>query len=232
MVYKKQHINMKKILFFVLLLTLNSLNNIAISQTLNWATLDSSKQIMNANFSLDYSVSYGIGYGYKLNTNLPIVLNANFSLPSGENPFDDFKTKIGSQICLVNKSNFVASVSLFGIYRKYQTELVTLQNFGSDIKGTFGYYKTRWFTAAEVGFDKAIVTHMKHTQKYRDEIYFDVKNGWYEPSTGGNFYYGLQEGYSFKKVDMTMNLGKVISQDFKTSPFLPFYIYLGINYRI
>ena len=129
---------------------------------------------MNASFGLDHSVSYGVGYGYKLNTERPIVLNANFSLPAGENPFDDLKTKIGGQICLVNKSNFVGSISILGIYRKYQTQLVRLQNFGSDIKGTFGFYKLSWYTSAEIGFDKAIVTHFKHTQKYRNEIYADV----------------------------------------------------------
>lgn len=232
MVCNQKHVKMKKIVFAVLLLTLTSRYNTVISQTLNWIRLDSTQHILNTSFALDYSVSYGVGYGYKLNTKLPVVLNVNFSVPSGENMFDDFKTKIGGQVCLLNRSNFVGSISVLGIYRKYQTQLVRLQNFGSDIKGTFGYYKKGWFTAAEVGFDKAIVTHFKHSQKYKDEIYANVVDGWYEPATGGNFYYGLQGGYSFKKVDLTINIGKVVSQDFKTSPFLPFYLNFGINYRI
>jgi hypothetical protein len=223
---------MKKILLIVLSLTITSLYNTALSQTLNWKTLDNTKHIINANFGLDYSVSYGIGYGYKLNTKLPIILSSNFSMPAGENLLDDFKNKIGGQICLLNKSNFIGSISIYGIYRKYQTQLVRLKNFGSDIKGTFGYYKPRWFTSAEIGFDKAIVTHFKHTQKYKDEIYADVVDGWYEPATGGNFYYGLQGGYSFKKIDIALNMGKVVAQDFKTSPSLPFYLKLGVNYRI
>lgn len=223
---------MKKILFIALLLTLISLNNTAFSQTLNWTALDSAKHILNASFGLDHSVSHGIGYGNKLNTKLPIVLNANFSLPAGENTFDDFKTKLGGQICLVNKSNFVGSISIFGIYRKHQTQLVRLQNFGNEMKGTFGFYKSRWFTSVEIGFDNAIVTHFKHTKKYKDEIYADVVDGWYQPATGGNFYYGLQAGYSFKNADITINLGKAVSQDFKTSPFLPFYLNLGFNYRL
>jgi hypothetical protein len=167
-----------------------------------------------------------------MNTKLPIVLNAKLSLPAGENLVDDLKTKLGGQICLLNKSHFVSSISIFGIYRKYQTPLVRLQNFGSDMKVTFGYTKKRWFIAAETGFDKAIVTHFKHSQKFKDEIYHDVVDGWYEPATGGNFYYGLQGGYSYKKTDFTLTIGKVVSQDFKTSPFLPFYLNLGINYRI
>lgn len=223
---------MKKIPFIPLLLILTFNFSSVYSQTINWARLDSSKHIINANFGLDYSVSKGLAYAYKLNTKLPIVLSTNFSNPFGEKSFDDLKTKIGGQIGLLNKSNWVVSISVFGIYRKYQTNLVRLQNFGSETKGTIGYYRKKWFLATEIGFDKAIVTHFKHTQKYRDEIYSEVLNGWYEPSTGGNFYYGLSGGYSFKKFDITLDLGKVISQDFKTSPFLPFYLKLGINYRI
>lgn len=201
------------------------------AQTLNWKTLDSTEHIFNVNFGLDYSVSYGLSYGYKLNTKLPIVLNANFSMPSGNTLFDDFKTKIGGQVRLFNKSNFIGAVSIYGVYRKSQTNLVSLQNFGSDMKGTIGYYKPKWFVATEVGFDKAIVTHFKHSQQFRDEIYADVVDGWYEPATGGNFYYGLQAGKSFKRADITLNLGKVISQDFKTSPLLPYYVNLGYNFR-
>jgi len=222
---------MKTLTTIYLLLILTFHFSTSIAQTLNWKALDSSQHIINANLGFDYSLSFGVGYAYKLNTKLPIVLNADFSMPSGEKAFDDFKSKIGGQICLLNKSNFVGSISIFGIYRKYQTNLVRLQNFGSDMKGTFGYYKPKWFVAAEVGFDKAIVTHFKHSQKFKDEIYVNVVDGWYEPATGGNFYYGLSTGYSFKKADITVNLGKVISQDFKTSPLLPFYLNLGYNYR-
>ena len=202
------------------------------AQTINWNTMGTTKHIINANFGLDYSLSYGLGYGYKLDTKLPIVINANVSMPSGETPSDDFKTKIGGQIQLLKRSNFMGALAIYGIYRKHETELVRLRNFGSEMKGTFGYYKSKWFVAAEAGFDKAIITHFKHAPKYKDEIYADILDGWYEPATGGNVYYGLQGGYSFKKLDMTINIGKVVSQDFKTSPLLPFYVNLGINYRI
>ncbi len=220
---------MKKIKFLGLLVILIAQYSNTNAQMLNWKALDSTKHILNANFGLDYSVSYGLGYGYKLNTKLPIVLNAIFSMPSGKSMFDDFKTKIGGQVRLFNKFNFAGSVSIYGVYRKHQTNLVRLQNFGSDMKGVIGFYKPKWFVAVEVGFDKAIVTHFKHSQKYKDEVYADVVDGWYEPATGGNFYYGLQVGKSFKRADITFNLGKVISQDFKTSPFLPYYINLGYN---
>ena len=223
---------MKNLKLSILSLILLFCSHTSIAQSLNWKTLLNTKHIINLNFGLDYSVAYGIGYGYKLNTKIPIVLHANVSIPAGKKVLDDFKTKIGGQICLLDKANFVGSVSIDAIYRKHLNNFVRLQNFGSDIKGTFGYYKTKWFVAAEIGFDKEIVTHFKHSKAFKDEIYADVVDGWYEPSTGGNFYYGLSTGYSLKKIDVTLNLGRVISQDFKTATLLPFYLNLGLNYKL
>lgn len=223
---------MTKKLIIVLLLTISSLYNTVISQTLNWSTIENSKHIISAGIGWDYSLTYSVGYGHKLNSKIPIVLHLNLSAPLGDKAFDDFKTKIGGQVCLFNKSNFMGSVSVFGIYRRYQNELVQIQNFGSELKGTFGYYKPKWFLASEIGFDKAIVSHFKHSKTYRENIFSDVKDGWYEPATGGNFYYGIQTGYSFKKSDLTLTIDKIITQDFKTTPTVPFYIMLGYNKRI
>ncbi|WP_100615265.1 hypothetical protein [Confluentibacter citreus] len=202
------------------------------SQTLNWNSLDSTKHIVNVGIGWDYSLYYSLGYAYKVDTNTPFILHANFSIPSGETLLDDFKTKIGVQVILLNKPNLKGALSLNGIYRRYENPLVRLQNFGSEFKGSFGYYKPRWFVAGEVGFDKAIVTHFKHSQSYREIIYQDVKDGWYEPTTGGHFLYGIQSGYSFKKSDITLNIGFVTTQDFKTTPLIPYYLMFGYNYKI
>ena len=101
-------------------------------------------------------------------------------------------------------------------------------NFGSDLSATAGYYKPKWLVAGEFGFDKALVTHFKHTNAFR-ENFPEVKDGWYQPATGGNFYYGVQAGYSFGANDITLNAGKVIQQDFKTEPTIPFYVQIGYN---
>jgi hypothetical protein len=202
------------------------------AQTLNWASLDNTKHIANVNLGIDYSVSYGIGYGYKLNTKLPIVLNVHFSKPAGENQLDDFKTKIGGQTRFYTINNFHFSASVYGIYRRYENSSVRMQNFGSEMTGIIGYYKPKWFVAGEFGFDKAIVTHFKHSQEYKDNVYSEVIDGWYQPSTGGNFSCGLQTGISFKRSDITLKGGYLNTQDFKSTPTLPLYFQLGYNYKI
>ncbi|MEM7484594.1 MAG: hypothetical protein AAF348_05235 [Bacteroidota bacterium] len=204
----------------------------SIAQTVNWETLENSNHIISVGIGWDYSFSYNLGYAYQLKVKTPLLLTANFSIPSGETLLDDFKTKIGAQVLLLDKDNLKGTVVLNGIYRRYENPLVRLHNFGSEFKVTFGYYKSRWFAAGEVGFDKAIVTHFKHSEIFKETIFPDVEDGWYEPATGGNFNYGLLTGYSFKKSDLTFNLGMSITQDFRTTPSIPLYLMLGYNYRL
>lgn len=201
------------------------------AQVLNWASLrKDQKHIININAAADYALTYGAGYGYQLKSKLPVVLSASYSFPSGGNISDDFKTKIGGQTRWLKTGDFYFSAKLQGIFRRFENSYARLLNFGSDMSATAGYYKHRWFVSGELGFDKAIVTHFKHFDSYKAN-FPGVKDGWYDPSTGGNLYYGLQTGYSFKKKDVYLKAGKLTEQDFRSSPMLPFYAELGINIK-
>ena len=215
-----------KILALLLFISLNGY-----SQTINWSRLQKEdRHIVSVNAGLEYSLVAGLGYGYQLKTKMPVVLTADFSMPFGENLLDDHKAKLGAtfKFAKIGDVHFTGKVQ--GIFRRYESDFVRMVNFGSDVAATAGYYKKKWFVAGEIGFDKAIVTNFKHSQLYKD-VYPNVQDGWYEPATGGNFYYGLQSGLSFKRSDLTLKLGKVVTQDFKTTPGIPFYIQLGYSFR-
>ncbi|GAA4462588.1 hypothetical protein GCM10023189_39450 [Nibrella saemangeumensis] len=216
----------------ILVLALTCLFSSAQAQTINWGSLKAeNKQLITVNAGLEYGAVYGIGYGYKINNRLfPIIATVEYSAPTGDKPYDDFKTKIGGQIRWVKLNNFQFSTKLHGVFRSYQNELVRMLNFGSDLSGIAGYYRPNWFVAGELGFDKAIVTHFDHSQAYREQ-YPGVVDGWYEPATGGNLYYGLQTGVSFRRHDISVRAGKLLRQDFKTAPMLPFYGQLGYTIR-
>ena len=202
------------------------------AQTINWASLqEQNTHIINTNIGMEYGVIYGAGYGYQIKNRLfPIVANIEYFFPSGNKVFDDFKVKIGGHIRWIEYRNFQFSTKIQGLFRRYENDLVRIMNFGSDMAGVVGYCRPKWFVAGEVGFDKAIVTNFKHAQQYQDQ-YPGVVDGWYEPATGGNFYYGLQAGYSIRKYDIHIKGGNIITQDFKTKPMLPFYLQLGCNLR-
>ena len=201
------------------------------SQTFNWNNFNKDREhIVNVNVSADHALTYGFGYNYKLRSKLPIILNAGYSFPSGANITDDFKTRIGAQIDWFHTGNLHFITKVQGVFRRYQNDYARLLNFGSDLSGTIGYYKSKWFVAGEIGFDKAIVTHFKHSELYKQN-FPGIKDGWYEPSTGGNFYYGIQAGLSGKKIDVYLRAGKLIEQDFRTSPMLPIYGELGLSIK-
>jgi hypothetical protein len=143
---------------------------------------------------------------------------------------DDFKTRLGGNMHWISYRDFRFSTNLYAVFRRYQNDFVRLANFGCDLSGTIGYYRKKWFAATDFGFDKAIVTHFKHSEIYKSQ-FPGVVNGWYDPATGGNFYYGLQAGCSFGKNDMWIKAGKTISQDFKTKPVVPMYGQLGYNLK-
>jgi hypothetical protein len=221
---------MKNIIIVSAISFLFSINFIS-AQNINWRSFtEDQKQIANLNVGFDNSFSIGAAYGYKLNTNLfPVLFNFEYSSPFGNKLFDDFKTKFGAQAEVYKINNFSATVKVNGIFRRNQSPLVRLANFGSEFTGIIGYYRTKWYAAAEFGFDKAIATHIKNSAIMK-EYYPAVQDGWYVP-TGGNFFYGLQLGYSFKSSDISVKIGKTIAQDFKSTAALPVYFQLGFNKR-
>lgn len=221
--------NLTTLLFVIIIF---SLSIRGFSQSFNWTSLKTEqKHITHINVGWDYGLVYGAGYSYQLKFKMPVLLNVSYSFPSGGKLFDDFKTKIGGHVRLYSIENFQLSASVHGIYRRYENPLVYIQNFGSEMTGVIGYYKSKWFVAGEVGFDKAIVTHFKHSKLFKDNIYANAKDGWYEPATGGSFHYGVQTGVSFKSHDIYLKIGKVMSQDFKTTLLIPYYAQLGYNYK-
>lgn len=205
--------------------------NISFAQNVNWKNLQpSQKHIISLNAGFDHGTVVGVGYGYKLNTKIPLILNLEYSMPFGDKVFDDFKTKIGGQLNIVRANNLFATVKAYGIVRRFENELARMLNFGSEFYATAGFYKNKWYAAGELGFDKAIVTHIKHSDLAK-EYNPEIQSGWYIP-TGGNFMYGLQGGFSFKNNDVYAKIGRTVSQDFKTRTLVLYYFQVGWNVKM
>jgi hypothetical protein len=220
---------MKKIL---LLLPVILLHQTVQAQSLNWARLENGPtHLVSLQAGWEDALVLGASYGYRLPSRLPVVLSARYSFPSGQQLLDDFKLQAGAQIRFYHTGNFQWSAQANAIYRRYQNPLVRLQNAGAELIATAGYYRPRWFAAGSFGFDRAIATHFKHSDSFRDNIFSSVQDGW-QYGTGGHFRYGIQAGYSFAQHDISFQLGKVIAQDFKTSPLIPYYVQLAYQLRI
>ena len=221
---------MKQVKLFALVTLASVCFTSAAAQNINWRSLQpGQKHIINLNAALDNSTSIGIGYGYHFNTKMPLVLSAQYSMPFGNNVFDDFKTKLGAQLNVLELQNVLVTLHAYGIIRRYENSLASMFNFGSEFATTVGYYKKTWWIAGDFGFDKAIVTNIKHSEIMK-EYNPGIQSGWYIP-TGGNFIYGLQGGYSFSKSDVSLKISSTMAQDFNTKPMVPYYAQVGWNWR-
>ncbi len=203
----------------------------ACAQNINWQAFKSEqKNLVYLQTGWDYSVNFGAGYGRKFDTKLfPVMVNIEYSFPAGKRLFDDFKVRIGGQVEVVRLGGFSATAKVYAPIRRYENGLVTLFNFGGEFSGVVGFYRQKWFVAGELGFDKAIATHVKHSQRAL-ENYGGLQSGWYVP-TGGNWFYGLQTGFSFGANDITLKAGKVTNQGWKTEPFIPYFAQVAYQRR-
>lgn len=203
------------------------------AQVINWeATSQQDRNLVHVNIGAEYGLVAGGGYHRLLAMKSnPVWVGGEFTLPSGNQLKDDFKARLGAQIRVFSVKKFQFSARVQAIARRYHNQSVRLFNIGTELAGTFGYYRKKWFAGIESGFDKAIVINFKHSKWFKENIYAKVQDGWYEPATGGNFYYGLQGSYSLKKADITIKAGRMLQQDFTSQPLIPFYGQLGVNFR-
>lgn len=202
----------------------------ACAQTINWqAYKPEQKHSLYFQTGWDYSVNFGAGYAFKFDTKWPILANIEYSFPAGERLFDDFKVRIGGQVEVIRKGGFSATAKIYSPIRRYENSMATFFSFGGEVSGVVGFYRQKWFVAGELGFDKAIATHIKHSERALD-YYSGLQNGWYVP-TGGNWFYGLQTGFSFHANDISLKAGKLVSQGFKNAPFIPYFAQLAYQRR-
>ena len=215
--------------FLITLLFIIVFATLAKAQVINWRSFEAQQRMATLNAGLDYGLTYGAAYAHRLNTRVPMALTMDVSIPSGHRLPDDFKVRMGLQVEVLRVGNLSATLKVNGVFRRFENTGARLLNWGGEFGGIVGYYKPGWFIAGEAGFDKAIVTHVQHAGSVLDNTP-GLRSGWYIP-TGGNFQYGLQAGVSLGKTDLTLRAGRLLQQDFKTSPLLPLYVQLGANRR-
>lgn len=201
--------------------------SVSYAQNFNWSSLEEDqKQMAYINFGFDYGVTAQFGYAHKADIFTPVIISFDYSMPMGKDLVDDFKMRLGFQKVVFQKNNFMLTTKVYGNFRRHQTQLVRMMSFGSEISGVVGYYKSRWHLAMEVGFDKAIATHLKQGAEMK-ENYGGIQDGWFVP-TGGNLFCGLQTSKTLGKTkELSLRLGILDAQFDDEDPLLPIYLQLG-----
>jgi len=223
---------MKNRFFLILFLTVFS-SHVVIGQIYNWESItDSTKHIVGASLGWEYTAVVGVNYSYKPSLKLPVFVQTGISIPFGKNVIDDLKSNIGLSGKMYRKKSFHSILSLNAIYKRYASELVKLNQVGLDIKTVNGFYKSKWFVAAEFGLELGLSTHFKHSETYKQNIYADVQDGWYKPLSAGIMNFGVQTGYSFKQSDLIFRIGYYKTISSSVNVLIPYYMTLGYNLKI
>jgi hypothetical protein len=155
----------------------------------------------------------------------------DYSSPMGENLLDDFKLRLGGQVEVLHLDGFSATVRVLSSLRRYENQMVRIVSFGADLGLVAGYYSRTWHAAGEFGFDKSIVSHLKHSDIMRSN-FPGIRDGWFMPS-GGHYYYGIQAGKTLGETyALTLRVGVTDAQFDDKDALVPYYVQLGVGMRL
>lgn len=215
-------------IFIVLVLLLTFKVGMVNAQGIKWSEVtEGKKHFVTLNLGADYSTYYGLNYGYSIsNKFLPLIIDAEFDVPFGEDAFDDWDARVGLQAQIWNHNNLWWSAKASVTTKKFESEVASLLNFGSSFSTLFGYQKPKWGIAAEIAYERSEVTKIEN--RLLKDYYPEITDGWYN-SAGGNFKFGLQANTSIKSTNLFLHLGKAFGQNFEDNPTLPFYAKVGIS---
>jgi hypothetical protein len=183
---------------------------------------------VHVTFGLDPALVTSVGYGHVIRVfDHDLLFVGDYGVAAARMDTRDFRVRVGTQTSLVRWGSLHLTGSATFITRGTENSIYHGLNFGSDFTGTFGTYRQGWFAAGEFGFDKAIVTHLTHTDWYRTYFYPDAKDGWYIDA-GGTFHYGLAGGVSFGRTDLIGRFGWRRTEDFNEL-MPPIYVSAGME---
>lgn len=139
----------------------------------------------------------------------------------------DFRVRFQVLTTLVRWRSLYLNGSIVANTRGTENSVYRGINFGSDLTATAGVYRPRWFAAGDFGFDKAVITHVEHSDWYRRVFYPEARDGWYLDA-GGTYHYGIAGGITMGRTELTGRVGFLRTEDFNDlTP--PVYAALGVG---
>ena len=180
-------------------------------------------------FGMEPALVSSAGYGRVVRLfNHSVQLTGDVGAVAAHMDAHDFRARLGLQTSLVRWRSMHLVGSATFITRGTENSIYRGFNFGSDLTGALGTYRRRWFAAGEFGFDKAIITHVTHSDWYRDNYYPDAKDGWYLDA-GGTYHYGVTSGLTIGRTELVGRFGWQRTERFNKL-MSPIYGGVGIGF--
>lgn len=184
---------------------------------------------LHLSMAIDPAVITSLGYGrFTSLFGATTRLGMEVGVVAGDAALRDYRVRLSGDVQLVHRGAFRVAASAAFMTRGTSNRVFRAVNFGSDFGATAGLYRRGWFVAGEVGFDKAIITHLKHTQEYRDQYYADAKDGWYL-NNGGTGRLGIMTGTSLGGAELMLRGGINRTQGGEALA-VPAYLTVGVGF--
>lgn len=195
----------------------------------NVARFETNRNRVYSTFGLDPALIGSLGYGRVVSVfSHDFQVTSDVGVVTARIDTRDFRARVGAQTSLLRWHSLQLTGSATGIVRGTENSIYRGFNFGADVTGTLGVYRHSWFAAGEFGKDKAVITHLSHTDWYRTNYYPDAKDGWYLDA-GGTYHYGLVSGVALGKAELVGRFGFQRTEDFNNlTP--PMYLSLGLGF--
>lgn len=202
----------------------------AAAQELNLAAIrPGDRHVLSVGAAAEDAVVLSLGYSRLLpSTGRTFALTSQLDVV----PVDaaNWRLRAGAAAPIASWGRWAAGGKALGIVRGASNQVNRMTNVGLETSVSGGFYDSRWFAAAEVGVDWAAATYIRHSDRYRQVVYAEARDGWYS-STGATVVYGLSGGYSFSNVDLVLRAGQ--RRDFRFETWmLPFYAGVAVNVRL
>jgi hypothetical protein len=182
-----------------------------------------------ATFGLDPAFVTSLGYAHVIPVSgHGFELAGDVGVATAQFDARDFRARLGVQTSLLHWRSLHLTMQATAVGRGTENVIYRGFNFGADITGAAGVYRTGWFVAGEFGKDKSVITHVTHTDWYRNQYYADAKDGWYLDA-GGTFHYGVAGGFALGRTEVIARAGFRRTEDWKeVTP--PMYASIGLGF--
>jgi hypothetical protein len=195
----------------------------------NVARFDGERNRVYATFGLDPALVSAVGYGRVVGVmSHDFQLTGDVGVVAARMDAHDFRARLGTQTSLVRWRSLHATGSATFITRGTDNAIYRGRNFGADLTGTLGVYRHRWFASGEIGKDKAIITHVTHSDWYRTNFYPDAKDGWYL-NAGGTVHYGVAGGVALGRAELSGRVGRHRTEG-RNALLAPMYATMGLGF--
>jgi hypothetical protein len=203
----------------------------AAAQEPNLARLgDGPRNRVSLRTGADYGLATGVGYSREVPAlGRTMLLGADFTMPWGNLDAGDWRLRVNALVPIVGGDRWKLAGTVAPTLRETTNDVARMTGVGVDVGVVGGWYAPRWFAAVDAGADWSFATYVANSERYRQLVYADARDGWYR-MPGGNFRAGVQAGVSFSRFELALRLGGL--RDLKgNGPALPLYGTLAVTTR-